>query len=468
MLRREFLVSTVGAMLSDQRPSALQGVENLAETPATRTQWARLDSSIASGWQDYISVATEDSIRNDKDGALLFLPFPYVSPMAPGSVYRFMFGWDNDFVSRALIAQDQATQAKYHLMNYASMIDRFGYMPNANAQALATRSQTPLVADTAWRYFVATNDREFLDQIYSRLKRNYRDYWCAPHHQTPTGLATNWDSGDKELAPRLAAEAETGLDWTPIYGGDVRRCVPLITNCALVRYANRLSNIASALGQTQEAKGFADDADRRSTLIRHFCWSEQEACFLEYDYVAKQQLPYVSDCALWTLWAGVATRGQAKHLVEKLLPRLEQQFGISSTDRTYPVPEREEDYGPREQMTPDGMSWVGLGKKQPVGGPVPLQWMYPAGWAPSHMIAIEGFDAYGYVEVATRVAGKFLRLMLDQNAKTGHLWEKYNVVTGSVTVPNSRYGNLWMYGWTAAAVAILGRRLFQGKSLQTI
>jgi alpha,alpha-trehalase len=98
------------------------------------------------------------------------------------------------------------------------MIDRYGYMPNANAVVYLTRSEPPLIADTIWRYFLLTRDHDLLHLAYSRLKRNYQYYWNAPRHQTPVGLATNHDSGDYSLAPRLAAEAETGLDWTPIYG----------------------------------------------------------------------------------------------------------------------------------------------------------------------------------------------------------------------------------------------------------
>jgi alpha,alpha-trehalase len=84
------------------------------------------------------------------------------------------------------------------------------------------------------------------------------------------------------------------------------------------------------------------------------------------------------------------------------------------------------------------------------------------------VIAVEGLDAYGYNNDARRIATKFLRLLMNQHRLTGHLWEKYDVVNGSVELPNSRYGNLWMRGWTAAAVALLGRRLFRQASFQTI
>jgi len=369
-----------------------------------------------------------------------------------------MFGWDTDFVSRALIAQGNLDQARNHLLNYFFMIDRFGYMPNANFVELSTRSQTPLVADTTWRYYQTTRDRDFLFQAYPRLKRNYNEYWMASHHRTPIGLATNRDLGDPSLAPRLAAEAETGLDWTPIYGGDVRRCVPLITNCALVRYADRLARIAQEIGQTKEASGFAEESARRAALIRQYCWSEEVGFFLEYDFVGTKQLPCLSDCALWALWAGVASPAQAKRVVRNLA-RIEQPFGLSCTDKAYPVPTPEADYGPACRLDPDGTD--ASDAQAAIGGDEPMQWMYPAGWAPSHVIAVEGLDAYGYRSDAARIAGKFLQLMIGHHEKTGHLWEKYNVAKGSVVMPNARCGNIWMQGWTAAAAALLGRRLFR-------
>jgi alpha,alpha-trehalase len=466
--RREILVSLAGSVAI---PPVLSATGSAAATEVTQaalpneSEWALLDRTIRREWQVDMASATESEVRKDSTRQLLFLPFPYVSPTAAGSIYAFMFGWDTDFVSRALIAHGKMEQARNHLLNHFFMIDRYGYVLNANAAGLATRSQTPLTADTAWRYYRATGDREFLLQAYPRLKRSFVEYWTAPHHQTPSGLATNRDLGDPHLDPRLAAEAETGLDWTPIYNGDVRRCTPLITNCALVRYAAMLAKIAREIGESDQSGFFRRAADTRAALIRRHCWSEGAGFFLEYDFVSGAQLPYLSECALWALWAGVASRTQARRLVDNL-QRIEQPFGLSCTDQAYPVLAEAADYGPVCRFSPNGKT--ASQSAAAIGGESPLQWMYPAGWAPSHMIAVEGLDAYGFRIEAARVASKFLGLMVRQHQRTGHLWEKYNVVDGSLTLPNARCGNIWMHGWTAAAVVLLGRRLFRNQSLQVL
>jgi alpha,alpha-trehalase len=94
--------------------------------------------------------------------------------------------------------------------------------------------------------------------------------------------------------------------------------------------------------------------------------------------------------------------------------------------------------------------------------------MYPAGWPSSHLIAVEGLDAYGFRTEAERIGGRFLGVIVEQYDKTGKLWEKYNVVDGGITLPNSRYGTVPYVGWTAAAVVLLGRRLFEGTSLSVL
>lgn len=433
-------------------------------TTLNESLWTQMDTEIRSQWANDTSKAAESEIRNDSSHQLLFLPFPYVSPTAPGSIYRFMFAWDTDFISRALIAHEVFDQVRNHISNYLSMIDRYGFMPNANAAGMTTRSQTPLIADTVWRYYLKTRNRDVLYQAYPGLKINYTGYWNAPHHQTPTGLATNRDMGDPNLPPNLAAEAEVGFDWTPIYAGDVRRCVPLVTNCALVRYARTLAEIAHELGQESDAASFTQEASRRIALIRQYCWSDKHGSFLEYDFVSGRQLPCFSDSALWTLWAGVADRAQAKDVVGNLY-RIEHTFGLSSTDIAYPLPCPEKDYGSVLRLSPDGNVVDPDKGASSIGGDNPLQWMYPAGWAPSHLIAVEGLDAYGYTAEGMRIASKFLGVMLNQYERTGHLWEKYNVVDGSLILPNARCGNIWMRGWTAAAAALLGRRVFKKESL---
>lgn len=443
-----------GASMSD----STVGAAGRTDIPANdvvpdEQQWRRLDSAIRSWWDSDLEYATEDQISTSTC-SLLFLPFPYVTPGGIEGVIRGMFAWDAYFINRGLLAHGRLDLVRNHILNYLSMVERYGYMPNMNSVTGMTRSQTPVFPDSIWRFYQASRDVDILYKAYPLLKHEYIHYWNAPHHQTDTGLATNRDLGDAGLSAELAAEAETGLDWTPIFNGDVRRCTPLITNCALVRYARVLALMAREIGCTVEAVKFDKAADSRAELIRRYCWSEEVGLFFEFDHVTGEQLSYVSDCAYWPLWAGVATRNQAYRLVCKL-HLLEQQYGIASTAEAYADPHPETAYSGVAAVQKHENMMGGLGQ---------LQWMYPAGWPPSHLISVEGLDEYGYSELAKRVAARFLSVVLNQYQNTGKLWEKYNVVNGSLVLPNSRYGNQIMHGWTAAVAVLLGRRIFLQQS----
>ena len=205
----------------------------------------------------------------------------------------------------------------------------------------------------------------------------------------------------------MQPKRETGLDFTAIYGGDVRECVPLLTNCALVSYADATADIAEALGDISGAATWRAEAKSRAERIRAHCWDEQTGFFLEYNYALKKRLPYRSLCAYWTLWAGVATPEQAASLVSQL-GDFEMTHGLSVTDKAYASPHPE------------------FGN---------LQWAYPLGWPPLQLIAAEGLARYGYQKEAERISRRFVGLMLQQFEKTGQVVGKVQRRHGRARVP---------------------------------
>ncbi len=409
-------------------------------------EWAALDAAVRGWWDDDLHASSETG-----DG-LIQLPYPYVTPGGAEGTFAAMFAWDSYFINRGLLVHGRLDLVRGHIENYVSLVERVGFMPNSNARVGTSRSQTPVFPDSIWRYYQASGDRQLLERAFLPLVREFSEYWNAEHHRTPVGLAAAADLGDGNWPPELAAEAETGLDWTPIYGADVRRCAPLVINCALIRYAEVLASIAGELGRSEEVRRFRSEADHRRMLVDELCWDEDRGVYLEYDHVAGHRLPYLSACAYWPMWAGVPSPDRARRLVENLRV-LVQSHGLSTTDRVYPDPHRGGVY-PELSAAPDE-----LAPPEALGGRGQLQWMHPAGWAPLHLVAVDALDGYGYHEEADRIATSFLALILARYRTTGRLWEKYNVVDGTLLLPNARYGNVPMRGWTAATAVVLGHRL---------
>ena len=72
----------------------------------------------------------------------------------------------------------------------------------------------------------------------------------------------------------------------------------------------------------------------------------------------------------------------------------------------------------------------------------------PNGWPPLQCVAIQALDRYGFKDDARRIAEKYVRTVIANYEKTGDLWEKYNVVTGTTEVVDE-YKMPRMVGWTA-------------------
>jgi alpha,alpha-trehalase len=114
------------------------------------------------------------------------------------------------------------------------------------------------------------------------------------------------------------------------------------------------------------------------------------------------------------LWAGVASREQARQ-IEAKLNIFERAGGLSTSNSS-----------------------------------TGLQWDEPFGWAPTNWIAVAGLDAQGFRADATRIAQHFNATVDAGFAADGTIREKYNVVSGNaqVTVSTGYKTNVVGFGWT--------------------
>ncbi len=398
-----------------------------------QARWQKLDAEIRTWWPKDVGKADEEAVRADKAKTLLFLPLPFSTAAGTGSAYPDLYCWDTQFINQALLLHGQRELAVNNVRNHFSLIDRFGFVLNGNRSFYRTRSQTPLL----WWSVEAllgsgTWDADFALEALPRLEREYNGYWRADHHLTPTGLSRAYDLGDPGLPPELAAEAETGLDFTPIFGGDVRNCNPLIINAALIRYASTLAVIAQRLGLQSKARKYAQEARKLTGLVDKLCWDEKAGFYFEYDFVQGKRLPFWSILGYWMLWAGVPSRTRARRMAAHL-DKFLAPGGLTVTAEEYASPHKR---------------WERL------------QWNHPSAWPPLQIVAMQALDRYGLSDAAKKVAGHFLRNQLDTWDATGKLWERYDAVKGGPDKKKERDEAFPFHGWSAASVVMLGQRLF--------
>ena len=433
--RRSFVaLATAGALSSavGLTPPAIarqirpEGIGDL------QARWQRLDDAVRSWWDGDLRRADEEAVRDDPRKTLLFLPWPYISGGGSESAFPEIYGWDTQFTNHALLQHGRKDIVRWHILDQLSQIDRFGMVLNGNRSFYISRGQPPLLPWSVESYLKTTGDEQFALRAYPSLVAEYTNYWNGPSHQTPIGLSTCRDSGSTTLTPALAAECEAGLDFTPIFDGDIRRCVPIHINVALVRYARVLAQLADRLGWHEKADHWHKEAQQRIDRINEYCWDESKGCYFEYDYVRKIRLPYYSLNVFWPLWEGMATESQARRVVSHL-ELFDQPHGLTFTDRNYPSPHPE--YAVNE-------------------------WAYPEAWPPQQIVVGLALKSNGYAEKAREVSRKYIANVVETWEQTGHLWERYNAVAGGHDVPIERQPSRPLHGFSSAAAVVVGRIAF--------
>jgi len=403
-----------------------------------KTRWQKLDDTIRGWWAGDLHHATEQEVRNDPDKTLLYLPFPYITAGGSESAFPEIYGWDTQFINLALLAHNRSDIVRWNILDQLFMIERYGKVLNGNRTFYLTRGQPPLLAWSVENYLNEHKDDDELAMLaYPNLERSYTGYWKGPDHITPTGLSTCRDSGtgadlNSTEGPQLAAECESGLDFTPIFDGDIRRCVPLHINCALVRQAQVLSALAERFGWHDKAERWKKEADSQAGNINRYCWDESKGFYFEYDYVRKMRLPFYSLNGYWPLWAGIASKAQAERAVRHL-QQFDHPYGLTFTDKDYPNPH------------PEFKA---------------LEWAYPESWPPQQVIVALALKHYGLPEVARNVNRTYLDNVVTTWEKTGTTWERYNAVQGGHWCPVERTEVARLHGWSSSSAVVIGRLLF--------
>ncbi len=250
----------------------------------------------------------------------------------------------------------------------------------------------------------------------ARLKRTSCDVQasvvCMKAWADGYRLSRDFYEGDRAMR-------ESGFDTTfhfGPFGGATHHYASVGLNSLLYRYERDLEHMALLLGKPRDAMHWDREAMRRDAAMQRYLWRPASGVFADYDFVHGRASNYAYITSLYPLWAGVATREEARRM-EAQLSLLERPGGLSTSN------------------TDSGM-----------------QWDEPYGWAPTNWMAVEGLEDDGYREEAARIAKHFDATVDAGFARDGTIREKYNLVTGSsqVTVSNGYKTNQVGFGWTNA------------------
>ncbi|MEW6511244.1 MAG: trehalase family glycosidase [Bacteroidota bacterium] len=512
----------LGVILNDEKAGTAGGERYIYVPPSDRLASAYFTDVAARhpDWKLHVvvlpSVITPAYVRNlDGRYGILTLSLtrsaegkvrgePFV---VPGGRFNEMYGWDSYFIVLGLLNDGQVDLARSMVNNHVYEITHYAAILNANRTYYLTRSQPPFLTSMALAVYSrlpknAASKRWLRDALAAAITE-YDSVWTSGPRMTATGLSRYYDRGygpPPEVEPghfdevyaRFArhygmsfkeflaayrpspvpddAHTETGgeegltvpeLDRYFVHDRSMResghdtsyrlegRSADLVTvdlNALLYKYeADIAATIRKEFGGTLKLGGgrtitaslWEKRGRIRKDLVNRYLWDGQRGMYFDYDVRQGKTTGYVSATTLYPLWALLASPRQADTLVTRALPLLEAAGGI--------VASSEASRGP---ITPE----------RP-----PRQWDYPNGWAPHQVIAWQGLLAYGYRDVAQRLAYRWLyTITLNATNYNGTVPEKFDLVTRSHLV-FAEYGNVGTdfsyitregFGWTNASYQI--------------
>ncbi|MBE7211018.1 MAG: alpha,alpha-trehalase TreF [Gluconacetobacter diazotrophicus] len=394
--------------------------------------------------------------------SLLPLPFPYV---VPGGRFIEIYYWDSYFTMMGLEQDGRAALARDMLRNMASLIDRYGHVPNGNRTYYLSRSEPPFFPLMV--ELVAERDgdgvlREFLPQM-----RREWEYWTEGTDALPPGrqhrhavrladgtvLNRYWDDRDaprdesyredvetaassgrpKEQVFRdLRAGGESGWDFSSRWLGDghdlatirTTRILPVDLNALLAHMERVLSRTYALNGDRGQADAFAARADQRVAAMRRLMWDADTGAFRDWDWEKGARTPALTAATVVPLFLGEATPAEARAVARTVREQLLRPGGMTTS------------------LERNGQQWDG-----------------PNGWAPMQWMAVQGFRRYGEGELAREIARRWVAREMSAYRRSGVLLEKYDVHTAQVPASGGGGGGEYPlqvgFGWTNGVLAKL-------------
>jgi alpha,alpha-trehalase len=389
-------------------------------------KWADLRANARDGlhdsfadWRSLATTSTDGHLDDldPKNPYILFLPNDFITP---GGRFMVQFYWDSYFIVLALLIGDHLELAKGIVKNCLFLVEKHG-MVIANRKRWAAGSQLPFLSDMVREVYRVTRDPEWLRLALPTLKAEYYAYWLNSDHLVHRGLSRYHAPScyPAESIPAITIDHEATWDLSPRFEEeDVLALLPVDLNSNLFAYENNFAYFYGELGEHEVASEWSESANRRAVVMNQLMWDEEDGLYYDYNYLSGERKKIKSLATFLPLFHKLADIKRASRISNNLA-LFEKSFGLVACDETYGYSDR--------------------------------QWNFPVGWAPLHWFTYRGLNNYGFHESATRIALKWLNLNLEVWRRTGKLFEKYDVVTGSHQVLEDRYKNQEGFGWTWSA-----------------
>ena len=385
-------------------------------------------------------------------GSLIPLPNPYV---VPGGRFGEVYYWDSYFTMLGLQVSGKTELIEDMVDNFSHLINTIGFIPNGNRTYYRGRSQPPFYALMVQLLAEEKGD-DILKKYLSYLEKEY-NFWMAGSEnlsssgeafrrvvRMPNGTILNryWDDfaeprpesykedyrlaqeagrPPEELYRDIRAAAESGWDFSARWFADgtimasiqTTKIIPVDLNALLYNLEKTIAEAHRVAGNTDKSLVFEAKARARKTSIIQYCYNLEKGYYTDYLFVENKSSDMVTMAGVFPLFFGIATQDEAGKIAKVLEENLLKDGGFLTTS---------------------------IESEQ--------QWDAPNGWAPLQWMAYAGLKNYGFNELASKAAERWIDLNEKVYESTGKMVEKYIVTGTSDEAGGGEYPLQDGFGWS--------------------
>uniref|UniRef100_A0A5S6QXN0 Trehalase n=1 Tax=Trichuris muris TaxID=70415 RepID=A0A5S6QXN0_TRIMR len=447
--------------------------------PCTPTDWTPVPKSfdvikdphyrfwahtINQKWLVLCRMVKKEVHKNPDHYSLIAVKRPFI---VPGGRFLEYYYWDTYWILKGLLASGMYTTAKDMILNLASMVERFGFVPNGGRIYYLNRSQPPFLTACVYDYYNATKDLGLVQFALPLLEKEYQ-FWVRERtvpfkngDDEPIRLYQYKAKADRprsesyredmeitenlpdqkarqQLWDDITSACESGWDFTSRWFGSsgpyrntlrsirTTRVVPVDLNAFMCANDHMLSKMYEAVGDAEMADEHRRNYETSKQVMKKIFWDPDDNIWYDVDLETGKRAPtyYPSNAVPLYSQCFNDSEDELGEMVSKYL----EKTGVLN------VP-----YG-----LPSSLLWTDE------------QWDRPNGWAPIQHMIIEGLRRSTNADVqetAFQIAKKWLELNYRVFLRTGgKMFEKYNVENGYSPGGGGEYDVQEGFGWTNGVV----------------
>eukprot|EP00053_Salpingoeca_punica_P011358 m.101306 g.101306 ORF g.101306 m.101306 type:complete len:625 (-) comp15655_c0_seq1:81-1955(-) len=430
-------------------------------------QWA---IGLNERWQTLGKKMKADAQAAPDQHSLIFVPNPFI---VPGGRFREFYYWDTYWITRGLLHCGMFATVKGMLQNYASLIDRFGFVPNGGRVYYERRSQPPVLTLMLADYYEFTNDSSLVKDMLPLLVKEY-SFWMTNRSVNVTvgnnvytvniynvdvasprpesfkedfAAAQGMNHTEQEkLWAEIASGAETGWDFSSRWMDDKANLstrslhtsivVPVDLNSILYKVETQLADLFHRMDMAANSTLFGLRAVARLEAISKIFWDPQRQLWFDFNLTSQARQQDVYAAVFVPAWAGVTD-------------------SWSDADRTSLFNSMQTlEAGPAATSSKNNVKWLDMFSGVPTSSiRSGQQWDYPNMWPPLLSFAVAGLQRLrldGADMAAFALAQKYI-----SSAYVGwtsnpaqYMFEKYSVESNGQSGGGGEYTPQNGFGWS--------------------